>query len=206
MSGVFISVDGVDGAGKTTQLNLLHNYLTDQGYPVLTTKEPGGTVLGEALRHILLRNDSPIAAEAELLLMCAARMQHLHEVLIPALAADQWVLCDRFIDATYAYQGAGRGIDLAKIAQLEGWVARHPDLTLWLEVATATSRHRCTEKATRDRFENENAAFTEQVQAGYRQRAQQFPHRITRIDANDSIAAVHQQIRQCVMTTFATLC
>ncbi|MGR3984715.1 MAG: dTMP kinase [Gammaproteobacteria bacterium] len=145
MSGAFITVEGIDGAGKTTQIEFIASWLGAHGVEVARTREPGGTALGDTVRELVLKGDAPPpCAHAELLLIFAARAQNLHEVIEPALAAGRWVLCDRFIDSTYAYQGGGRGIDMDAIAWLEKWVqgARQPDLSVVLDVPVEVGRAR----------------------------------------------------------------
>ncbi|MGR3913510.1 MAG: dTMP kinase [Gammaproteobacteria bacterium] len=144
MSGAFVTVEGIDGSGKTTQIEFIANWLGAHGVEVARTREPGGTALGDAVRELVLYADTPPCAHAELLLIFAARAQNLHDVIEPALAAGRWVVCDRFIDSTYAYQGRGRGIDMHAIAWLEKWVqgARQPDLSVVLDVPVEVGRAR----------------------------------------------------------------
>ncbi|MDA7967800.1 MAG: dTMP kinase [Gammaproteobacteria bacterium] len=144
MSGAFVTVEGIDGAGKSTQIARIAEWLGARGAEVVQTREPGGTALGDAVRELVLKGDAPFSGRAELLLIFAARAQHLHEVIEPALAAGKWVVCDRFIDSTYAYQGGGRGIAEAEIAALEKWAqrGRMPDLTFLLDVPVETGRAR----------------------------------------------------------------
>ncbi len=172
----FVTFEGPEGAGKTTQIGWLQEGLERSGQPCVVTREPGGTPLGEALRDLLLRRDAPsIGSDAELLLMFAARAEHLAVVIEPALAAGRWVLCDRFTDATYAYQGGGRGIEAPRIAALEQWVqgTRRPDVTIVLDVTVETGATRLKARgAPPDRFEKEGAAFYERVRRIYRARAE----------------------------------
>ena len=194
--GAFITVEGVDGAGKTTQLGYIENWLTQHGVEVVRTREPGGTSLGEQLRAIVLEGkDLKIDDRAELLMMFAARQQHLSELILPALQGGKWVLCDRFTDATYAYQGAGRGIDLAEIEDLEKWVQRGfvPDLTLVLDVETEIGVSRSDARGmTPDRFEQQNLSFKQAVRQQYLERAARFPERMKVIDASTSISEVQE--------------
>lgn len=200
--GAFITVEGADGAGKTTHLEFIERHLLSCGHAVTRSREPGGTALGELLRGVLLGEldrGAAISARAELLLLFAARAQHVDEVIAPALAAGRWVLCDRFTDATYAYQGGGRGIDARAIAALEELTHAElqPDLTLLLdvpvEVGQARSRRR--DAADPDRFESESAAFKNAVRDAYLARAAEFPARIRCIDAAAGIAEVQVQLR-----------
>ena len=162
----FVTVEGIEGAGKTTCLKLLEQCIRRRGLSLLVTREPGGTPLGEDLRDLLLghRHDG-MADDTELLLMFAARAEHLRARIEPALADGRWVLCDRFTDATYAYQGYGRGIDINRIATLETWVQgdRRPDLTLLLDLAVETGLARAGRRSTPDRFESQTGMFFERV-------------------------------------------
>lgn len=186
--GVFITLEGVDGAGKSSHVQWLATQLADAGVPVLCTREPGGTPLGEQLRSLLLH--TPMHPATETLLMFAARNEHLETVIKPALQAGTWVICDRFTDATYAYQGGGRGQDDARIRVLEDWVQAglQPDCTLLFDVPLETARARLDNERDRDRFEHEQAAFFERTREIYLQRARQWPERIRIIDGRHSIA------------------
>ena len=182
--GRFIVVDGIEGAGKTTQLETLRARLEAAGLGVVCTREPGGTPLGEELRELLLRPRAEgIAEDAELLLMFAARAEHIAQVIEPALARGDWVLCDRFTDASYAYQGGGRGFDRGVLAQLETWVqeGRQPDLTLWFDIAPAVAAQRRASARAPDRFEGQDRAFFERVVAGYAARCAADPERFARL-------------------------
>lgn len=194
----FISVEGGDGAGKTTVLSSIAQWLQAHGQSVLQTREPGGTPLAEAIRQLLLTNsDEEIDTDAELLLMLAARVQHVRQVIQPALAAGQWVISDRFLDATYAYQGGGRGIDTARIDQLHQWALPGvlPDLTILLDLPVSLAQARVVHRGEeKTRFEHEQAAFFERVRQAYLQRAQQSDDRIVVIDASQSIDAVRQAV------------
>jgi len=197
--GRFITVEGTEGVGKTSNLDFIERLLREAGKDVVRTREPGGTELGETLRAILLdAGQDGITDDAELLLMFAARAQHLAEVIRPALAAGKWVLCDRFTDATYAYQGGGRGIPASRIAVLEQWVQGdlRPDLTLLLDLPVAAGLARAGERSEPDRFEREQAAFFERVRQAYLERARQEPERFRIIDASPELPAVQAQIRQ----------
>jgi dTMP kinase len=200
LPGRFLTFEGIEGVGKTTQVSLLARALADRGIAHLLTREPGGTPLAESIRDLVLRpRDEALPPVAELLLMFAARAVHLVNHIEPNLQAGSWVICDRFTDATYAYQGAGRGMSQAAIGGLETLVqgARRPDLTLLLDVPVAVglerSRQRDAGKA-RDRFEQERAEFFERVRSGYLARARAAPGRIAVIDAARSVADVGAQI------------
>ncbi|MDE2308180.1 MAG: dTMP kinase [Xanthomonadaceae bacterium] len=193
--GKFISIEGGEGAGKSTLLAGLRACIERRGIALVQTREPGGTPLGEAVRGIVLDPaQHALAAETELLLMFAARAQLVREVIGPALHAGQWVLCDRFADASYAYQGAGRGQPLQRIAELERWACAgiKPDLTLLLDLPVATGRARAAGRGAADRIEAEADAFFERVRACYRERAAAEPDRFRVIDASQSPAAVLQ--------------
>jgi len=182
----FISLEGGEGAGKTTVLSALQQALRADGLEVIATREPGGTTLGERIRELLLSPaDNPIHVETELLLMFAARVQHVHEVILPALARGAWVICDRFTDSSYAYQGAGRGLDVARIEWLERTcVGLRPGLTLLLDLDIAQGRERARRRAgTPDRIEYERDDFFARVRAGFRARAAAEPGRFRVLDA-----------------------
>jgi dTMP kinase len=200
MAGLFITVEGIDGAGKTTHLEWLRQYFTRRGRSVVTTREPGGTPLGEALRGLLLNSDYPIHAETEALLMFAARREHLERVILPALAKDHVVLCDRFTDATFAYQGWGRGVSLAHLKTLEEWVQRglQPDLTLYFDVPVHIGHERISRGQAPDRFERERADFFERVRSGYKDRAARDPRRVRIIDSARSITEVEEEVERIV--------
>lgn len=197
--GRFITLEGGEGVGKTTNLDWVADWLAARGIETLRTREPGGTPRAEAIRELLLdsRQDEPLDADAELLLVFAARAQHLARVIRPALARGTWVLCDRFTDATFAYQGGGRGLCAERIAQLEGFVQRglQPDLTLLLDMPTRAAQRRVDARgAQRDRFEQEKSAFFEAVRRAYLARAAQAPERIAVIDAGQPLAQVQQAL------------
>lgn len=197
--GRFITVEGTEGVGKTSNLDFIERLLRDAGKAVVRTREPGGTALGERLRAILLdAGEDGIDDDAELLLMFAARAQHLAEVIRPALNAGKWVLCDRFTDATYAYQGGGRGVPASRIAVIEQWVQGdlRPDLTLLLDLPVERGLARAGERSSPDRFEQEQAAFFERVRRAYLERARQEPQRFRIIDASPPLPEVQAQIRQ----------
>jgi dTMP kinase len=208
MTGRFVTVEGIEGAGKSTCMALLEKAIRTQGYGVLVTREPGGTSLGEDLRALLLghRHDG-MAEDTELLLMFAARAEHLRTKIEPALQAGSWVLCDRFTDATYAYQGYGRGVSTARIATLEAWVQgdRRPDLTLLLDLPVELGIERAGKRSTPDRFERETLAFFERVRAGYLELANAEPERYRIIDASRSLPDVSDQILQVVASYLETV-
>ena len=200
MSGRFITLEGGEGVGKSSNLEFIRRQLETAGKTVIVTREPGGTPLGEQVRGILLdhRHDG-MSADAELLLMFAARAEHLAQVIRPALAAGKWVLCDRFTDATYAYQGGGRGIAMERIAALETWVQGdlRPDLTLLLDAPVAVGMGRAGRRAANaDRFEREQTAFFEQVRHTYLELARRCAERYRVIDASQVLSAVQEQLRR----------
>jgi len=190
----FISFEGVDGAGKSTHLAWFADALRQRGGEVIVTREPGGTPLGEQLREMLLNQPMSIGTEA--LLMFAARLEHVEQVIKPALAAGKWVISDRFSDASFAYQGGGRGMDWEKLRQLEQWVHAdlQPDLTLFFDVPVEVARLRLANNVSLDRFEQEQDAFFERVRAGYHRRVAENPQRYVVIDAAQTLAAVQQQL------------
>lgn len=195
--GFFITVEGGEGAGKSTMLAFMRDWLAKAGHDVVVTREPGGTPLGERVRDILLHaRELHMTAETEALLMFAARAEHLERVIRPALDAGKTVLCDRFTDATYAYQGGGRGLSAARIAQLEAWVqgALRPNLTLLLDVPVDVGLQRANQRSEPDRFEREQKEFFERVRATYLDRARHEPQRMRVIDASRTPEEVRQQI------------
>lgn len=196
--GLFITLEGGEGLGKTTNLKFIQNWLVARGEKVIVTREPGGTSSAEAIRELLLRpKDENLSHEAEVLLMFAARAEHLDKVILPALRQGAWVLCDRFTDATYAYQGAGRGLGEERIAYLEQWVQAglDPDLTLLFDAPVEIGLKRAGSRAgSLDRFELEDLNFFERVRSGYLKRAANFPRRVRVIDAGQSIETVQSAI------------
>lgn len=194
----FITFEGMDGAGKSTHLAWFVGALRQRGLDVVETREPGGTPLGEQLREMLL--NQPMYMGTEALLMFAARMEHVAEKIRPALRAGKWVVSDRFSDASFAYQGAGRGMDWDKLAQLEQWVHGdlQPDLTLFFDVPVEVARQRLSNNASLDRFEQEQAEFFERVRAGYHQRIRENPQRYAVIDAAQPMDAVKAQLEKIV--------
>jgi dTMP kinase len=199
--GRFITLEGMDGAGKTTQLGWLEQWLRRRGIDLVVTREPGGTALGESLRQLLLHANEARAPETEALLMFAARNEHLAQVIRPALAAGRWVLCDRFTDATFAYQAGGSGMEWTKIAALEEWVQHglQPDMTLYLDLDPAIGRQRSGAVRTPDRFEREEAVFYARVRDAYLRRAREAPERIRIVDAAESIQNVQNQLEEVLL-------
>jgi len=195
--GLFITLEGGEGAGKSTQMAYVEECLKKAGKTVHVTREPGGTALSESIRELLLdHRQTAMDADTELLLMFAARAQHLAELIRPALDAGQWVLCDRFTDATYAYQGGGRGIDIKRISALEDWVqgSLRPDLTLLLDLPIDVGMSRAGERGELDRFEREQQDFFERVRKTYLDLAVQHPERYRIVDASLDIQQVQAQI------------
>jgi dTMP kinase len=196
MQGKFITLEGIDGAGKSTHLAWLADLFRQRGITVRVTREPGGTGLGEKLRQVLLDPKNPMHAETEAMLMFAARREHVDKVIEPALADGEWVVCDRFTDATFAYQGGGRGVDWPRLTQLEQWTQRglQPDLTLLFDLAPEIGRARARGARRADRFEQELDDFYRRVREAYLRRAREDPSRIRVIDASQSIARIQQQL------------
>lgn len=202
--GKFITLEGIDGAGKSTQLAWIVELLQRAGLSAVITREPGGTPLGEQLRALLLDKSITMHPETEALLMFAARREHLDKVILPALAQGQWVISDRFTDASFAYQSGGRGLDGGKLAILEQWVqgTLQPDLTLYFDVPVEIGQQRVGQIKSVDRFEKEQADFFQRVRAAYLDRARQFPERIKLIDSSQSLAEVKVAVErtlQCVL-------
>lgn len=197
MTGLFITLEGPEGAGKSTNREYLAERLREQGVDVLLTREPGGTPLAERIRELLLDpSDELMAADTELLLVFAARAQHLQQVIRPALAKGSVVLCDRFTDATYAYQGGGRGLSIERIAQLEQFVQGElrPDLTLIFDLPVEVGLARAAARGRLDRFEQEGRGFFEAVRQAYLQRAAQSPQRYRVLDAGQTLVQVQADI------------
>jgi dTMP kinase len=194
----FITFEGMDGAGKSTHLAWFAEAVRQRGHDVIVTREPGGTPLGEQLREILLNQPMSIGTEA--LLMFAARLEHIEQLIRPALRAGKWVISDRFTDASFAYQGGGRGLDWDKLSQLEQWVHSdlQPDLTLFFDVPVEVARQRLANNASLDRFEQEQADFFERVRAGYHKRIRQYPQRYALIDGAQPLEKVKQQLEGIV--------
>lgn len=198
--GKFITFEGLDGAGKSTHISAVVDLLRARGKTVVSTREPGGTPLGEQLRNIVLSETMDL--ETETLLMFAGRREHLAQVIEPALARGEWVVCDRFTDATYAYQGGGRGLDRQRILALEQWVHGHlqPDLTLLFDVPLAVAQARMAGSRELDRFEREQADFHERVRQSYLERARAHPGRIQVIDATGGIDKIRVMVEHIVST------
>ena len=196
--GRFITFEGIDGAGKSTHIGFVTDLLKDAGKTVVSTREPGGTAVGEKLRDLLLHEKMHLETEA--LLMFASRREHIAAVIEPALARGDWVLSDRFTDASFAYQGGGRGLPLFKLDQLEQWVHPHlqPDLTLLFDVPLAVARERLDATRTLDKFESEQEAFFERCRNEYLRRAAENPGRIVLIDSTRSIAEVRDALRDAL--------
>jgi dTMP kinase len=201
--GKFITLEGGEGVGKTTNLTFIKDYLQQHNINVVVTREPGGTVLAEKIRHLLLDKDSELISEqAELLLIFAARAQHIKHVIEPALALGDWVLCDRFTDATYAYQGGGRNMRISSIEWLENLVQGNlrPDLTLLLDAPVEIGIERARERAAFDRFESEKVSFFEHVRRAYLLQAELYPERIKLIKANQPLSDVQRAIVDVIRT------
>ncbi|AKH19628.1 dTMP kinase [Sedimenticola thiotaurini] len=196
--GKFITVEGGEGAGKSSNLAFIRDLLEQAGHEVVFTREPGGTALGEDIRDLLLgHKHTGMGRDTELLLMFAARAEHLTRIILPALNAGKWVLCDRFTDASYAYQGGGRGIDMDRINVLEEWVQQglKPDLTLLLDLPVKTGLDRAGQRSEPDRFEAEQHAFFERVRETYLAIAEQDRARVQVVDAAVPLGQVQEQIR-----------
>ncbi len=201
-TGKFITFEGVDGAGKSTHIASFADTLRQHGKTVITTREPGGTALGERLRALLLHE--PMDLETEALLMFAARREHLAQVIVPALTRGDWVISDRFTDATFAYQGGGRGMSLDKLSQLERWVHGdlQPDLTLLFDVPLEVARERLQRTRDLDKFEQEQEDFFARVRQVYLQRAEAFPHRIRVIDSTRPVDEISRELQQVAVSLF----
>ena len=198
--GKFITLEGIDGAGKSTHLRGLEKILGEKGKTVIVTREPGGTSVGEALRELLLDSNRAMHAETEALLMFAARREHLDKIILPALARGDWVISDRFTDASFAYQGGGRGLATQKLDKLEQWVQGEfqPDLTLYFDVAVEVGRQRISAIKSADRFEKEQDEFFRRVREAYLERAHKFPHRIKVIDSNQLLDIVKNSLDKII--------
>lgn len=205
--GLFITLEGGEGVGKSTNLQFMQDWLQSRNIQISVTREPGGTELAEKIRALLLeQHQESLTEQAELLLVFAARAQHLQHLILPALQQGRWVLCDRFTDATYAYQGGGRGLDIQMISMLENTVqgSLRPDLTLLLDAPVATGMQRASKRGALDRFESERYDFFERVRHSYLQQAQASPQRYRIIDASLPLPDVQQQIAE-VLTALITL-
>ncbi|PIT15180.1 dTMP kinase [Snodgrassella alvi] len=204
MKAKFITLDGIDGAGKSTNLDTIRSWFEKHQLPVLFTREPGGTAIGEALRKLLLDPATHANARTETLMIFAARQQHLDEVIKPALAQGIHVVSDRFTDATFAYQGGGRGLPLADIAILENWVQQglQPDLTLLLDVPLTVAQQRLSQNSNPDRFEQLDTAFFEHTRTVYLDRAAAVPQRYAIVDSSLNLSEVAQQLNQALVQLF----
>ena len=208
MRGKFITIEGTEGVGKTTNIQYIQDWLLAKNLTFVATREPGGTPLAEQIRELLLApRDELVCDTAELLLMFAGRAQHLNQVIEPNLNQGAWVLCDRFTDATYAYQGAGRNMRDSLIAELETIVqgTLRPDLTLILDIPVELGLKRAIDRSEPDRFEQEKMAFFQAVRNGYLSIAQQDPQRCVVIDASQSLAVVQQSIQSALDTFWSTM-
>lgn len=197
--GKFITIDGVEGAGKSTQIKFICDYLEAKGVNVVLTREPGGTDLGEKIRELLLSTTTKsMHSDSELLLMFAARNEHIHHKIIPALEKGDWVLSDRFTDASYAYQGGGRGLDIERIEHLEHWVLKGftPDMTLLLDIPVDLGMSRVESRGEKDRIELEDLDFFERVRQAYIDRSEKYPQRIKLIDSSKSREHTSAQIEK----------
>jgi dTMP kinase len=196
--GLFISFEGIDGAGKSTHISFVQEALAQRGVKVISTREPGGTPLGEALRGLLLKEKMHLETEA--LLMFASRREHIAQVIQPALDAGTWVISDRFTDATFAYQGGGRKLDLNKLNALEEWVHPHlqPDLTLLFDVPIDVARTRLDATRILDKFEQEKSDFFDDTRNEYLRRAAEFPQRIKIIDSTRNIETIQQELLEII--------
>lgn len=193
---MFISFEGTEGVGKTTLIRKIYEYLVQQGQEVVLTREPGGTPMAEQIRSLLLsvNHDENMSNDTELLLMYAARAQHLQQVIVPALLAGKIVLCDRFTDASFAYQCAGRGLSREKLNVLnQSFVSHMPNVTFWLDAPIELGMSRARERGALDRFEQEKVTFFEKVRAGYQELFEQSPERMKRLDATQSPEQVFEQ-------------
>lgn len=198
MTGKFLSIEGIEGAGKSTQLRFIEQYLVEQGISVVVTREPGGTPLGEQIRKVLLTPQTvSMTVDTELLLMFAARVEHVQQKILPALARGEWVLTDRFVDASFAYQGAGRQIAFERIQHLADWALQgvKTDITFLFDLPVAVGQQRVLQRGkAKDRFEQEKTDFFEKVRSCYLKRAEAEPQRLKIIDANKSVSQIQQQL------------
>ena len=197
--GKFITIDGLEGAGKSTQIDFIKKYLSDRNRDVFLTREPGGTDLGERLRALLLdKNIDAMNPDTELLLMFAARNEHVKKVIVPKLEQGVWVISDRFTDASYAYQGGGRGIPLERIGELEQWTLQDfvPDMTFLLDLDVELGLSRVEQRGEKDRFEEEHKDFFNKVREIFSNRASKYPERIKLIDASKNIDETSSQIKK----------
>lgn len=208
IQGKFITLEGIDGAGKSTHLSWIESYLRSKGKNVVITHEPGGTPLGEKLRTLVLDSSVTMHPETEALLMFAARREHLDKLILPALGRGDWVISDRFTDASFAYQGGGRGIDINKLNELECWAQGtfQPDLTFYFDVTSELGRKRLNGRVDKiksaDRFEKEEAEFFDRVRRAYLERADKFSHRIQIIDSSQPLETVRLSLKNILSSIF----
>ncbi len=206
--GKFITIEGSEGAGKSTNIEYIQNYLQQQGIDYIATREPGGTPVAEKIRDLLLdKSNTSLCDDAELLLMFAARAQHLNELIIPALEAGKWVLSDRFTDASYAYQGGGRGLSWKRIEQLEHWVqgSLRPDATILLDIPVEQGMERVRKRGETDRFEEEQMSFFNRIREAYLKLAEENPQRFYIIDTQPALEDVYQQLDQVLSKLVANV-
>jgi dTMP kinase len=205
MNGQFITIEGTEGVGKTTQNEAIQTWMNNKGIDYIVTREPGGTQIGEKIRALLLdKTNKAMGSDAELLLMFAARSEHVEKKIQPALAKGQWVLCDRFVDSSFAYQGFGRGLGVERIKQLEQWTlgSLKPNKTFLLKMDIAQGLQRAAARADLDRFEEEKLDFYNKVEKGYLYRAEHDPDRFSIIDASQTIEKVTQDIESELETLY----
>lgn len=196
--GKFITVEGIEGTGKSTNIGFLTSLIESNGFEVMRTREPGGTPMAEKVRQLLLDHDQePVPEIAELLLFFAARSLHLRNAIVPALEDGKWVVCDRFTDASRAYQGSGRGLDAERIEQLADWVQEgmEPDLTILLDAPAEIGMQRAAERGAGDRMDSQELSFYRRVRAGYLELAEQHPDRFAVVDASQSLQQVQASIK-----------
>ena len=199
--GKFITLEGMDGAGKSTHLAWMPGFLQERGVQVQLTREPGGTPVGEKLRALMLDKNQKLHPDSEALMMFAARREHLDKVILPALDSGIWVVCDRFTDATFAYQSGGSGLAWEHIAALEAWVqgSVQPDLTLYFDVPSELGKARTQAAREPDRFEQEDRSFFDRVRAGYLRRAREHPYRVVIIDASAALGTVKHKVEEVLI-------
>ncbi len=203
--GKFITLEGIEGVGKSTVAEKLYQFMLKNNIDAIKTREPGGTPIAETIRQIILKKfDEVMTIDAELLLFFAGRAQHLANLILPALNQGQWVICDRFTDASFAYQGSGRGIDINRIEVLENWVLGdfRPDLTILLDAPVATGRERMKNRRSTDRIEKEASHFFEKIRQGYLKRAKLYPERYAVIDAAKQKKIVHKNVIDTIINSF----
>ncbi len=197
----FISIEGIEGVGKSTAISFLQHVIGSHAIPFVLTREPGGTAIAEAIRQVFLGHyDEPMCADTELLLLFAGRMQNIRQLILPALAKGHWVLADRFIDASFAYQGGGRGVSNQRLETLAGWIQQdlQTDLTILLDAPVEVGMRRIQSRGNKDRMELEGTAFFERVRQAYLDRAHASPQRFCVIDATRDLALVQQDLQQAI--------